>query len=261
MAGKEDRGYQPQSLLKALSILGCFDARHPELTAHELGRRLDLGQSTLYRYLAALEAEGYLQRTEGNRYALGLRVVELGGVALGRLGVRRHGQEVLERLADEVQMNANLAVLHDGDVFHLAYAIRNDVDYLYTVVGRRSPAHATALGKSMLAHQAWTRTKSDINRFGWRGRSPQAIRGFERLRAELDRVRSDGYAVDRGEGHLNTWCVAAPIWAQGETVVAAISVSGPRDRFSVDALPAIVDAVTKHAHLLSLRLGHSGHVL
>lgn len=253
------RGYQPQSLLKALSILGCFDARHPEITAHDLGRRLKLGQSTMYRYLSALETEGYLERTEGNRYTLGLRVVELGGIALGRLVVRRHGQEVLERLADEVDMNANLAVLHEGDAFHLAYAIRDKVDHLYTVVGRRSPAHTTALGKSMLAHQPWAKTKSDINRLGWRTRSPQAIHDLSRLRAELDGVRGDGYAVDRGEGHVNTWCVAAPIWAQGETVVAAISVSGPPERFKSKALPGIIRAVAGSARLLSLRLGHSGH--
>lgn len=256
----EVHNYQPRSLLKALSILGCFDARHPELTAHELSRQLGLGQSSLYRYLAALEAEGYLERVEGNRYALGLRVIELGGLALGRLVVRRHGQEVLERLADAVNMNANLAVLHDGDVFHLAYAIRNEVDYLYTVVGRRSPAHTTALGKSLLAHQNWSKTKSDINTFGWRVRSPSAIRDFPRLRAELERVKDDGYAIDRGEGKVQTWCVAAPVWAQREGVVAAISVSGPPERFGPQALPSIISEVTTHAEVLSLRLGHSDHV-
>jgi DNA-binding IclR family transcriptional regulator len=254
----DQRSYLPQSLTKALAILNCFTRQEQELTAADLSRRLNMRISTLYRYLAVLEAEGYLERLpDTGRYTLGLRLVELGGVSLSRLEVRRHGQGELESLADAVGLNANLGVLYRGDTLHLAFAVRTDVDRLYSVIGRRTQAHCTALGKAMLAHRPWDAVRATIERHGWRPLTPNSIRDFESLAAELEAIRSRGYAVDRGEVRLSNWCVGAPIHAQGGAVVAAISVSGPLQAFQGSAFDQIVSQVMLHADRLSLRLGYA----
>ncbi|HXX39364.1 MAG TPA: IclR family transcriptional regulator [bacterium] len=254
----EPRSYLPQALSKGLAILDCFSRQEQELTAADLSRKLGVRVSTLYRYLAVLEAEGYIERVPGTgKYTLGLRLVELGGVSLSRIEVRRHGQGELESLADATGLNANLGVLYRGDTLHLAFAVRTDVDRLYSVVGRRTPAHCTALGKAMLAYRPWDEVRSTIERYGWRPLTPNSIRDFERLATELDEIRARGYSVDHGEVHPTNSCVAAPIRTQGGSVVAAISVSGPSQAFQGDAYRRVVEHVTSHADRLSLRLGYA----
>lgn len=254
----EKRDYLPKSLGKALLVLDCFDQAHPELSATEIGRRLGTPPSTLYRYLVMLESAGFIARVaDTSRYSLGLRLAELGGVALNRLEIRRHGQPLLDALGDATGLNANLAVLYDGDAFHIAYAVRSDVDRLYTLVGRRTPAHCTALGKAMLSYCPWDEVRASIERRGWRPRTAQSITDFDTLRAELEQTRERGYAVDRGEVSLDTHCTAAPVFGQRGVIAGAVSVSGPFARFVGSEAESIATAVVQHAQMLSLRLGHA----
>lgn len=259
MSPDERRNYQPQSVRKALAILACFDRQRSELSVAELCDRLGMRASSLYRYLAVLEEEQLIQRVPGKaRFALGLRMIELGGLALGRLEVRRHGQGELDQLADSVGLNANLAVLHQGDVMHLAYAVRTDVDRMYAVIGRRSPAHCTALGKTLLAYVADDEVRRGIERYGWRPCTDASIRTFDQLFADLARIRTNGFALDRGEAAVGTACVAAPVRDEAGQVCAAISVSGRFHALRDDLLDRAVSEVRHRAESLSLRLGYSG---
>lgn len=252
------RSYAPQTVGKALALLECFSRQEPELTAAEIGRRLGLGTSTLYRYLAAMEEEGYLERNPAaTTYAIGLRVVELAGIALSRLEVRRHGQIELDALASKLDMNANVAVLYQGDTFHLAFAVRTEVDRMYTAIGRRTPAHCTAMGKAMLAYLPRQDAHAIVERYGWRPLTTNSIRDHASLDAALDEVLRQGHARDCGEVRPRLHCVAAPVHEQGGLVVAAISVSSERERVEAD-LDHVINEVCAHAERLSMRLGYAG---
>ncbi|WP_186446042.1 IclR family transcriptional regulator [Paenibacillus cremeus] len=250
--------YVPTTISKVLAVLDCFSIHQPKLTAGDIGSQLGLTTSTLYRYLSAMENEGYLERDpETGQYVIGLRVVELAGIALGHLEVRRHGQIELDALAGNLKMNANLGVLYRGDTFHLCYSVQTEVDRMYTVIGRRTPAHCTAMGKVMLAYLPRDQAHQIVKSTNFIKLSKHSVGTPEELDAALDEVTQKAYAVDRGEVRESTWCVAAPVREQGGRVVASISVSSQRELVE-PRIEEIAKEVRHYANKLSLRLGFFG---
>jgi len=248
----------PGTIDKALDLLECFSIREPRLTTAEIGKRLGLSTSTLYRYLNAMEEKGYLEKEPGtNRYVIGLHIVELAGIALSRLEVRRHGQVELDALASVLDMNANLGVLYQGDVMHIGFSVRTEVDRMYAVIGRRTAAHCTAMGKTLLAFLPRADAHWNISSYGWRPINEFSINDFGRLDMEMDWIEQHGYAVDRGEVNPKTWCVAAPVRDISGKVIAAMSISSSKERVQPN-LERISQSVIYHAERLSLRLGFHG---
>jgi DNA-binding IclR family transcriptional regulator len=240
-----------------LQILRLFNHLAPEWTIPDIARRLDVPYSTAYRYVTTLAAEGYLVRHEptGN-YRIGLPLIELAGVALNQLDVRVHGLSHLDHLADVTGLNANMAVLYQGDTFHIAYAVRSAVPRMYTALGRRAVAHCTALGKTLLSDLPFEDVRHIIETYGWRPYTAKSIQTFPELDRALAEVRERGYAVDRGERSPGTRCVAAPIRDKTGRVIAAISVSGPHERLPEERLPELAATVQEHASMISYRLGY-----
>lgn len=246
-----------QSVDRALTVLSCFNLERPELSLTEIAQSLELHPSTVHRLLKTMEVGGYVERDpRSGDYRLGLRIIELASIALNQSELRRHGLAELDHLRDLLNLNANLAVLDHGDVFHVAYAVRSDTPRYYTALGRRAVAHCTALGKVLLAAQPRAIVHADIQARGWRPYTPHSLQDLEQLDRCLEEVVAQGYAIDREERGLGTWCVAAPVRDYTNQVVAAMSVSGPKQQVGGDALGTVIDAVREHAHRLSMKLGY-----
>jgi DNA-binding IclR family transcriptional regulator len=189
-------------------------------------------------------------------YRLGLKVVELAGLKLNQMDLCRHALPELDALRDGLNLNANLAVLAQGDVCHLAYAVRPDVPRNYTLLGRRSVAHCTALGKVLLAFRPRAAVHETIRAYGWRPYTECSIQDFPTLDRALDEIAARGYAVDEGERRPTIRCVAAPVRDRGGAVVAAISVSGDAEVVAPHGIERVVRAVVERADAVSTRLGH-----
>lgn len=242
---------------KILSVLDCFTVSTISLSATELAQKMGVNMSTLYRYLSTLEEKGFLERDpQTNRYSIGLRVVELGGIALSRLEVRRHGQVELDSLSNALDMNANLGVLYHGDILHLAFAVRSDVDRMYATIGRRTPAHCTAMGRSIYAHMPRQEVHEVITAHGWRPLTEFSPRSFEELDKDLDAIAVRGYAVDSRATNLRTMCVGAPVFDQSLNVVAAISVSSRPDILET-RIEDTAREVVHYAERISVKLGYN----
>jgi DNA-binding IclR family transcriptional regulator len=263
--GQARRSYLPQALGHGLAILDCFDRRTGELTAWHLARRTGMKLSTLYRYLAMLESNGFIQRLPGGKYALGVRLVELGGHVLHRADIYRYGQPVAEELAAELDLDVHLAQLYEGDVLHLGYGARpadvrthGALSTTRSKLGERTPAHCTSLGKAMLAYVPTERVESTIRRFGWRPMTTNSISNFGRLSQELDSVRSRGFAIDREEKVAGIHCLAVPVFGCGgrdREAICAVSVTGPGQIFkSSRNIDRISQMVMEYAQLLGSRL-------
>jgi DNA-binding IclR family transcriptional regulator len=125
------------------------------------------------------------------------------------------------------------------------------------VIGRRVPPHCTALGKILLAYD-YEALERILAKGSLPALTPNTITNPEVLKRELERVRSQGYAMDWEEFHEGTICVAAPVRNYRGRVVAAISVSLPKTRLTHDPLDRFVQAVTVAAHQVSQFLGHEG---
>lgn len=260
------RSYLPQALGHGLAVLGCFDRRAPALTAAQLARRTGMTLPTLYRHLTLLEESGFIERLPGGRYALGIRLVELGGQALARTDVYRCGQPLVEELAAELGLDVYLGQLYEGDVLHLGYGARprkptesGAPAITRNKLGERAPAHCTSLGKAMLAYIRTERVESTIRRYGWRPMTSNSIRNFGRLERELNDVRTRGFAIDREEKVAGVRCLAAPVFAHSpgnaNEVVCAISATGPAGAFrSSKNVDRIAQMAVAYARLLGERV-------
>jgi DNA-binding IclR family transcriptional regulator len=220
---------------------------------------LDLHPSTLYRYVAALQDAGLLERDHRRGgYQLGLRVIELAGIALNQIEVRKHAFDELETLRDESGLLSNLGVLFEGDVLHIDQAWPRGVPRMYTTIGRRAVAHCTAMGKVLLAHRPWPAVRELIDRYGWRPYTPRSIHDFPRLKGELASVRERGFALDDQERRSGVRCIAGPIRDYSGEVIAALSVSGTSDALVAEQRDLLISHVRQAADRVSYRLGFHG---
>lgn len=220
--------YSVRALQRAVQILRSFTPEAPERTLTEISRDVGLHKATVFRLLAAL-MEGRLveQDPRTGRYRLGIGVFELGSIWLGQVDIVRIARPLLEELATAAGMSAHLGVLDEGEVVYLAKVEPPNAFILQpSQVGKRIPAHCTALGKCMLSDLPPEGLHQVLEKKGLPAMTPHTITSLPAMEAELARVREQGYALDQEEIQEGLMCVAAPILDHTGRVVAAISLSG-----------------------------------
>jgi len=247
-----------QTIARAALVLACFSSERPHLKLAELADLIGLSQSTTYRYLSALESGGLVMRDpQKGGYRLGLKVIELAGIAINQVEARKHALDDMDRLSADTGLLVNLAVLFEGDVLHIAHVAPPGVPRAFTSLGRRAVAHCTSLGKALLADLPTEQVHGIIDRYGWRPYTERSIRDFERLDAELQRIRTVGYALDLGERRPGVVCAGAVIRDFSGQAAAAVSVSAADNRYGPEAIEAeIAPEVVAAAERISFRMGH-----
>lgn len=253
----EVANYQVRALERGLALLDAFSLAEPELSLTALAARAGLAKSTATRLLAVLEARGYLERSpDTERYRIGVRAFELGSLYIQTTSLEVEAQPVMAQLAHECEQTANLGVLSGADVVHLVVVPPDRPIRFATAVGGRDRAHATGLGKALLAALDDGALADLVARHGLPSRTARTLATLDALRADLAVVRDRGYAFDDEEAFAGLKCVAAPIRDDKGRVVAAVSVSGPAAEFGPANLPRYAVAVTDAARAISDRLGH-----
>ncbi len=221
--------FQPvKSADRTLDVLEELADANGHRSLGELSKSLDIPKSSLHGILRTLAQRGWVQPDEsGNRFALGLRSLRVGAAYVDRDDTVSRAQPVLDWISEELGEAVHLGRLDGADVVYLAKRDSVHPLRLYSAIGRRLPAHATALGKAMLA----TRVPSEVERLlpaELVPLTPSTITDHDALRTELDRIRSDGYAFDNEENSEGIRCFAVAISpAVPGPATDAISVSIP----------------------------------
>jgi IclR family acetate operon transcriptional repressor len=219
---------QINSVDHALRLIEVLHEFQP-LSVSELARRLDLPRPTVYRLLRTFDAHNLIvQEAEG--YRLSLRLLELASTTLSVASLQDAAQPVLKELAQATGETAHFAVL-DGD--RVSYVAKVDSPHpirMFSRVGWRGPLHATGTGKALLAWSPPSLLASVLAEPLERLTRHTLIEP-PHLIEELERARTQGYALDNEELIEGLVCVAAPVLA-GNRLIGALSVAGPVDRFS-----------------------------
>ncbi|HEY1135742.1 MAG TPA: IclR family transcriptional regulator C-terminal domain-containing protein [Nocardioides sp.] len=213
-----------QSLVRGLAVIRAFDADHPRLSLADAARRSGLSRATARRVLHTLVAEGYAT-TDGRVFGLTPRVLELGFSYLSALGLPALAQPHLERLSGEVAESTSLAVLDGPDIVYVARVATRRIMSVQITVGTRFPAYATSMGRVLLAGLDEPALAAYVAGTPLLPRTPRAIADEGALRAELDRVRAQGWALVDQELERGLRSVAAPVRDGAGAVVAAVNVS------------------------------------
>ncbi|MEV0107025.1 IclR family transcriptional regulator [Nocardia sp. NPDC050799] len=210
----------PVSMIERMtSILDAFEPATPVLTLQDLVERTGLPRSTVHRILDQMIRLRWLAHYPGG-YRLGLRTLELGGLAAGHNELRAVIGPLLHELCQRTLSVGHLGVLDGRDVVYLDKTGGRQSAAVPTRVGGRLPAHSTALGKALLASLdpgvVETSLREQLPRL-----TPRTIGDRLELHRELVRIRGrQGIAVDNEEAVTGIGCVAVPVRRRGITVAA-----------------------------------------
>lgn len=254
--GNEQPTVQVQSVDRALAILDLL-ARRGEAGVTEIAAELDVHKSTAFRLVGALESRQLVEQvSDRGKYRLGFGIIRLAGATTATLDLPREGQAVCERLAAELDETVNLAILDTGAATNITQCYGSAAVTTRNWIGQRTPLHATSSGKVLLA---WAEENileaalDTLERY-----TPRTITSRSKLRAELDLTRARGWAATNEELEIGLNAVAAPIRGASGSVVAAVSVSGPAYRLTVDSFPSVTEKLRAGADEISNRIGYFG---
>jgi DNA-binding IclR family transcriptional regulator len=248
--------YYIEVLGKALDVLDVFArVTKPQLTLQDVSVETQLNKNTVFRILYTLAEHGYITK-ENQSYRLGQKLADLGNSRLHRRDLLTVAGPYLDELRDRFGETVNLGVLDGGSIRYVDVRESRERFRLAERIGGSDPLHSTALGKAQLAFIPPDEVRGLMKEWGMERYTEHTITTISALKAELERVRATGYAVDREESMLGAFCVAAPILDSNQAPIAAISIAGPNTRFSEDNLAAVADALLSAVSEIRERLGY-----
>ncbi len=246
-----------QSLERASAILDAIARHRDGIGLADLAKAVGLHASTAFHLAKTLVALGYVRQTADTRlYRLGPKIFGLAAAASGELELVRTATPVLEAVAAATGESAHLAIdVVAGEVAVVARTAGAGAFQMVDRTGGVRPAYCTALGKIMLAATAPEAFERYLAEATLTPRTPRTIADPERLRAEIEQVRRQRLAYDDCEFDPEVRCVAAPVRDFTGRTVAAIGLSGPVWRMSLQRLHAVSGDIAAAAARLSAELG------
>lgn len=234
-----------EALARGLQIMSAFDATRPQMSISDLSRHVDLPRATVRRSLLTLVELGYAE-IEGRMFRLLPRTLELASAFLSSSPVATVYQPSCERLSRETTETCMLAAIGQDEVVTIAFAVPPQTMPGGTGVGYRLPIYCTALGRVLMA----SRSDDEIDAYlararlepltEWTQTDPAAIR------AEIMRVRQDGYCLMDQQAEYGYRSIAVPVRRFDGQVVAALNVGGRAGRITPEQmiekfLPRLLD--------------------
>ncbi|MFH8496128.1 IclR family transcriptional regulator domain-containing protein [Streptomyces coeruleorubidus] len=224
-----------RSFERGLAVIRAFDAEHPALTLSEVARACELTRAAARRFLLTLADLGYVH-TDGRRFRLTPRVLELGYSYLAGYTLHQIAEPHLEQLVARVRESSSLCVLDGDDIVYVARVPTRRIMSASITVGTRFPAYVTSVGRVILAHLPDEDVEARLARAELKPLTTRTVTTPEALRAELRRVRRQGYAVVDQELEEGLRSVAAPVRDRDGEVVAAVNIAVHAGRNSVDSV-------------------------
>ncbi|MHB1020951.1 MAG: IclR family transcriptional regulator [Acidobacteriaceae bacterium] len=248
--------YKLQAIDRAFAVLDALaDSRDP-MSLVQLTGTLGLHKSTVHRFLMVLERHRMVERTQEGTYRLGLRLHDLGTRALQQFDLWDYAKPHLRRLATEACETAHLCVLDKTQVVYLDKVEPNRSVCMTSRPGSSNPVQCTSVGKAMLAFLPEDKLELEVlPNIRYAHFTSKSIMNQEALLKELQRVRRRGYAVDDEEIETGVRCVGAPILDSRGYPIAAVSLSGPTFRITVQKVPAIAEMLRTCIQRISMDMG------
>ncbi|MBI9085635.1 MAG: IclR family transcriptional regulator [Desulfobacterales bacterium] len=260
------KGKKPANLVQTITrttlILETIGNYPSGLSLGELSEIIELPKGTTHRLLTSLAYFDFIRQDKASKhYHLGFKLVELGNHLLSHIDVRKEAHPYLIRLGDDVQETVHLVVLDQNKAIYI-----DKVDFnpkrgglqMVSSLGSRIPLHCSAVGKVLMADMPETDVDMILQNVNSDRRTRNTITDPFEMKQHLQMIRTTGYAMDDEENEEGVRCVAAPIRNEIGKVVAAMSVSGPTTRMTIEKIDeSLKFLVTETAMRISRKLGFS----
>jgi IclR family acetate operon transcriptional repressor len=256
MANSQKRSYNITALQRGLRLLQLFSESPQGLAAKQVAVRSRLPVSTVHRFLANLEASGFLNCGGDGVYHLGIACFAIGQAALGQLDIRRVSLPYLRELNRQTRETIHLTVRHGLSAVYVEKLDSPEQLRIHSRIGAAVPLYCTAVGKIMLAYMPDDERARVLPQLGLKRLTPNTVGSLQELEAELQRVRKNGYACDLEEHEPHIRCLAAPIRDHAGAVNASLSITAPVVRMAITRLRQLAPLIQTAGMQVSRELGY-----
>ena len=230
--------------------MNLFSESRQELSISEINKALNLGLSTTHRLLGTLKYKNYIEQNPLNlKYKLGYAFLNKAFlVSHNEADIIKKSMPYLENLRDFTKESVSLAVLDGISIVYITKVDSYEDLRANIEVGRKFPAHKTALGKVLLAYLSLKKFNRlyNVDKFS-------ADLNVSELKQCLEKVKIEGFAVDNEECTPGIRCIAAPIVDLNGEVSTAISIGGPGIRFTLEKINMWKKELIKTAREISFK--------
>ncbi|MGM7723881.1 IclR family transcriptional regulator [Metabacillus sp. Hm71] len=242
-----------ERVLRVFELLG----QHTEgLTIKEMSGKLSFPQSSTSNLIGTLFKEGYLNQDSLKRYKLGPKLIQMGTLAMESLDISSQGTPYLKKLMEDVQETVFMAVLSEGELVYVSKIDNNRSIRTTAQPGYRKPLYCTGLGKAFLAFLPENEKNAILDHVELSPITRNTITNRQELEKKLEMFVDMGYSIDDEENEEGLYCLAAPIFGPDNTIQAAISVAGPKERM-LNRKDLIVEKLLQTSKKISESIGHS----
>jgi IclR family pca regulon transcriptional regulator len=217
-----------------MAVIQVFSRERPALTLSDVARLTGITRATARRILLTLEEIGHV-RSDGRLFSLTPRVLSLGWAYLSSLNLWETAQPLMEELADRTRESCSVATLDLPDVVYVARVPTRRIMTISLGVGTRLPAHCTGMGRVLLASLTDAELDAFLGEAELEAFTERTVVARAALRATIERVREDGWALVDQELEIGLRSIAAPLRAQGRTI-AALNVAVAAARVPMEEL-------------------------
>jgi IclR family KDG regulon transcriptional repressor len=251
------RDYTVQTVQNAMQILRLFTIDKREWMLTEIAREKGMSISTTKRLLQTLVKYGYvIKNQKSKKYKLSLSILSLSGIVTTTMDIHREAQPVLMELLANYGEAIHIGILEGTQTVYL-----DKIESLYPVrlasfIGKSNPIYCSGCGKVLLAYKEQKEQEKmikTIEREGYYQYGSKTVRNTIELKEKLKIIKNQGYEICIDELSTGITSIAAPIYDYDETVIAAISITGPNKRMDITRM---IEGVVKAAKEVSNRLGY-----
>ena len=197
---REPGRYSIRAIDRAVHILECFSRKQNELTLGELAERTGLSKSTVFRILQTLERHRFIAfKPAANRYALGIKLFELGGIVFSTLKFRSVAAPFLDRLSLKGERTVLAAMLEGGELLYIDHRERKASLRLTSQIGKRRPPHFGMLGKTLMAYLPEEEVDELLKRYPLEKIAPRTVVNPRTFKKHLEEIRTKGYTFEDNE--------------------------------------------------------------
>ncbi|PWS37711.1 IclR family transcriptional regulator [Falsiroseomonas bella] len=224
------------SVLRLFEVLKAFRRERPRMTLSEVAEYAGLTRASARRFLLTLVHAGYAE-TDGKRFALTPRLLELGHAVMAGSSVWDVARPVLEALSEKLGESCYGAVLDGAEVLYVLHIPSSR--HLINVdlrVGSRTPAYCTSVGRVLLAGLTPAAAERVLAAGKPESRTPKTVTAKGKLLDAVEQARRQGWSIVDEELELGLRSLSVPLRGRGGVTVGAINVCGPTSRVSLEEL-------------------------
>jgi len=244
-----------QSINRILNILEILAENTDGLLITALSKEAGLHVSTVHRLLKTLKKRDYIEQAEATgKYSLGLKLFEIGIKKLESIDLRQLAKPLMVELANITKETVHLVVLAKDEGVYIDKVEAQGAIRLHSQIGWRLPLHATATGKTFLAHLPKENVIKIIKEKGQSFYTKNTIIDLPALKKELEKIKLQGYSLDKEEYQDGVHSIAVPIKNHTGEVIAAMSLSAPVNQLRIDKKP--INLLKEYGLKISKQLGY-----